>query len=148
MKRFQERIYYKNAEDNLFVYDSRWECFRPLKGVVWNPRTKSLEHFYGSLCADPLDPNYGYGSSEMKDRCVALTDKLIDRFDSVETVEHLDTFWKWTRQPMTWVFDRPLVLHPCADPTFGVRKSFPSKMRTLKKAPRTFDFRATKRTIT
>ncbi len=148
MKRFQDRVYTLQNQTDLFVYDSGWECFRPVVDVVWNPRTRSIELFYGKLCADPLDENYGYGSSEMKDRCITLTDRLIGQMDTAEELSDVHAFWKWTRRPLTWVFDRPLLLHPCADPTFEVRKTFPVKMRTLRKAPRTFDFRATKRTIT
>jgi hypothetical protein len=147
MKRFQDRIYVR-TKNHLYVYDSGWESFRPCFGVVWNPVTMSSEPWYGSLTADPLDAEYGYGSSEENDICIALTDALIDKLDSAEEETSLESFWRWSKAPVTWVYDRPLLLAECVEPSWDTWKSYVgSKHRTLRKAPRSFDFRATKRRI-
>ena len=147
MKRFQDRIYSRDT-DRIYVYDSGWESFRPCAGVVWNPATRRADPWYGSLVADPLDPHYGYGSSEVRDLCTALTDRVIDHLDSAEEETSLESFWRWSRAPVVWVYDRPMQLAPCSDPSWETWKSYVgSTRRTLRNAPRTFDFRATKRRI-
>lgn len=146
MKRFQNQVYVRVPE-GLFVYDSGWESFRPTSGIVWNPTARYAEPWYGSLVSDPLDPNYGFGSSSMKVFCSDLTDKYIDQLESAEDVS-LETFWQWSKAPVVWAFDRPMVFPPCVSPSWDAWKSYIGKRhRTLRRAPRTFDFRATKRRI-
>ncbi len=147
MKRFEDRVYVRD-QDHLFVYDSSWESFRPTDGVVWNPRTQTAHPWYGTLCADPLDPSYGYGTEDVRDRCIRLTDRLIDSLDTAEEISSVESFWTWSHAPVVWVYDRPLVLPPGVEPTWDLWKSYVgTRRRTLRKAPRTFDFRATKRRI-
>ncbi len=84
----------------------------------------------------------------MKDVCTRVTDQWIDHLETAEEETSLDAFWKWSRAPVVWVYDRPMCLSPCADPTWETWKSYVgSRHRTLRKAPRSFDFRATKRRI-
>jgi hypothetical protein len=146
MKRFRDRVYVRDSK-GLYVYDSGWETFRPVITVAWNPRTQSCEHCFGTLCSDPLDPHYGFGSPEMVDHCTNLTDEWIDKLESAEEESSLEAFWKWSHTPLTWMFDRPMALPPCVDASWDSRKSYPAKQKTLRKAPRSFDFRATKRRI-
>lgn len=146
IRKFADNIFLRD-NNSIYIYSSAWDSFRPLKSVVWNPSKRNAEVLYGDLTIDPLDPYYGYGSEKEKDRCTFLTDKWIDHFDSAETIENIEEFWKWSHSPMTWMFDRPLAIGPCTEPSFQTWKSYPKKQRTLRKAPRTFDFRATKRRI-
>lgn len=147
MKRFQDRVYVRSG-GGVYVYDSGWESFRPCGGVVWNPETRRADPWFGSLVSDPLDPHYGYGSAATHDRCTALTDALIDTLDEAEEETSLESFWRWSKVPLVWMYDRPMCLSPCTDPTWETWKSYVgSRHRTLRRAPRSFDFRATKRRI-
>lgn len=147
MKRFQDRVYVREG-NKVYVYDSGWESFRPCGGVVWNPETRRADPWFGSLVADPLNPHYGYGSTECQDRCTALTDALIDKLEEAEDEPSLEAFWRWSKVGLVWMYDRPMFLSPCAEPSWETWKSYvPSRHRTLRKAPRSFDFRATKRRI-
>ena len=142
MKKFQGSIYIR-SNDKLFVYDSGWETIRPIVRVVWDPLTRSAENDYGTLCDDLLDQNYGFG--DLRDLCDQMTDDLIESFDDVEEIESIEEFWRWCRTPLVWAFDRGLCLKN--EPTFSAWKTFPKKPRTLRRAPRSFDFRATRRSI-
>lgn len=144
MKRCSGNTYLRQG-DQLFVYDSLWTSFRPVRRVVWNSETRQVEPFYGDLTADCLDPFYGFGTSEMEDRCIELTDKYIDNLESAEDLDS-DTFWKWSHQPMIWVRDRGVCCIPCDDPE-KVWKSYATKHKTRRRAPASFDWRATKRRI-
>lgn len=147
MKRFQDRIYVRTPE-GLFHYDSGWESFRPVKSVVWNPVTHRAEPEYGSVVSDPLDTFYGYGSLETKLFCTELTDRYIETLDAAEDEPSLESFWKWSKAPVVWAFDRPMTFPSCVDASWETWKSFVKiRHRTLRRAPRTFDFRATKRRI-
>ncbi len=84
----------------------------------------------------------------MKSFCSDLTDTHIDHLDSAEEESSLESFWKWSKAPVVWAMDRPLLLPPCVDATWDAWRSYVGKRhRTLRRAPRTFDFRATKRRI-
>lgn len=144
MKRCGGNVYLRRA-NQLFVYDSLWTSFRPVRRVVWNPETRQVEAFYGDLCADCLDPHYGFGSSEMEDTCTELTDKYIDDLDSAEEVDP-QRFWVWARETMVWVRDRALACLPCDHPD-TIWKSYAGKHKTRRRAPTSFDWRATKRRI-
>lgn len=147
MKRFQDRVYLRMPE-GLFQYDSGWESFRPVRSIVWNPATCRADPEYGIVASDPLGTFYGYGSLETKLFCTELTDRYIDVLDTAEEESSLDSFWKWSKAPVVWTFDRPMLFPSCVDPTWEHWKSFVGRRhRTLRRAPRTFDFRATKRRI-
>lgn len=146
IRKFSDSIILRDTE-KLYIYSSAWDSFRPFKSIGWNPSKKIVEINYGDLAIDPLDPYYGYGSESEKERCSILTDKWIDHFDSAETIDNIEEFWKWSHSSMSWMYDRPLCLGPCVEASFQTWKSYPKKQRTLRKAPRTFDFRATKRRI-
>lgn len=136
---------YLRHGDQLFVYDSLWTTFRLVRRVVWNPETRQVEAFYGDLCADCLDPHYGFGSAEVEDKCTELTDKHIDELEQAEDMSP-DRFWKWTHETMVWIRDRGVACLPC-DHDEKVWKSYADKHKTRRRAPTSFDWRATKRLI-
>lgn len=142
MKRCGGHVYLRQG-NQLFVYDSLWTSFRPVQRVVWNSVTRQVEPFFGSWCADCLDPHYGFGSASMEDHCTDLTDRHIDELDSAEDLD-AHSFWVWAHEKLDWVRDRGLSLLPCDDP-LAVWKSYAVRHKTLRKAPRSFDWRATKR---
>lgn len=146
MKRFADRIFVYNR-NNLYIYDSSWSILRPIESIGWNPEKKIVEPFYGNMVVDALDPYFGFGDEKTKTICDKLTDIYIDNFDSAESIEDIESFWKWSHANVIWLYDRPMCLSPCVESSFQTWKLFPKKQRTLRRAPRTFNFRATKRRI-
>jgi hypothetical protein len=144
MKRCGDHVYLRHA-NKLFLYDSLWTTFRPVQRVVWNTQTRQVEPFFGELCADCLDPYYGFGSADVEDLCTDLTDKHIDNLDTAEELT-ADQFWKWCHEKMEWVRDRAIALHTCEDSLLAWR-SYTTKHKTMRRAPTSFDWRSTKRKI-
>jgi hypothetical protein len=133
--RFQDEIYAK-AANRLLVWDTAWQSFRPVESIVWNPATRRVEPFYGEYCMEIFDSAYGYGSQEVRDFCEEFTDAT-DIARAVE-FESADAFWRWTDQPLTWIRDRGVTLHPCHK--VPNRKDYlhvmNARARTSKRAPR------------
>jgi hypothetical protein len=133
--RFQSEIYAKIQGNQLLVWDTAWQSFRPVESVVWNPATRRVEPFYGEFCMEIFDTQYGYGSAELRQAC----DEFTETADIEKSVElSPDAFWRWTKQPLTWIRDRGVTLHPChAAPS---RKEYlrvmNARARTMKRAPR------------
>ena len=132
--RFQGEIYTKIRGNQLLVWDTAWQSFRPIESVVWNPSTRRVEPFYGEFCMEIFDVDYGYG--DLREACDAMTEST----DDIESAEEFspDAFWRWTNQPLTWIRDRGVTLHPChAAPS---RKEYlrvmNARARTMKRAPR------------
>ena len=133
--RFQDEIYAK-AANRLLMWDTAWQSFRPVESIVWNPATRRVEPFYGEYCMEIFDSAYGYGSQEVRDFCEEFTDAT-DIARAVE-FESADAFWRWTNQPLTWIRDRGVTLHPCHK--VPNRKDYlhvmNARARTSKRAPR------------
>lgn len=142
MKRCGDFVYLRRP-DRLYVYDSLWTTFRPVRRVVWNAETRQVEPFFGDLCANCLDPYYGFGDAQTEDICTELTDKYIDDIDSAEELS-AEALWKWSHETLVWVRDRGLSLLPCEDP-LTMWRSQAVRRKTFRKAPRSFDWRSTKR---
>ena len=132
--RFQDEIYAKTA-DRLLVWDTAWQSFRPVESIVWNPSTRRVEPFYGEYCMEIFDAAYGYGSQHVRDFCEEFTDAA-DIATAVELSP--DAFWRWTNQPLTWIRDRGVTLHPCHK--VPNRKDYlhvmNARARTSKRTPR------------
>jgi hypothetical protein len=131
--RFQGEIYTKIQGNQLLVWDTAWQSFRPIESVVWNPSTKRVEPFYGEFCMEIFDAEYGYG--DLREVC----DEVTERIDLESAVElNSDDFWRWTNQTLTWIRDRGVTIHPCH--TAPSRKEYLQVMnaraRTMKRAPR------------
>jgi hypothetical protein len=132
--RFQGEIYTKIQGKQLLVWDTAWQSFRPIESAVWNPATRRVEPFYGEFCMEIFDVDYGYGG-DLREACEAVTEN-----SDIESAIELDpdAFWRWTNQPLTWIRDRGVTLHPChAAPS---RKEYlhvmNARARTMKRAPR------------
>jgi len=108
--KFQDRIYAKDQR-RLLVWDTAWDSFRPCEQIVWNPKTRLVEPFYGQYCAEIFDSAYGFG--DLKDECELFTDKYVDSLSEAKEIESADEFWKWTDQITEWFYDRSIVIHPC-----------------------------------
>jgi hypothetical protein len=108
--KFQDRIYGKK-DSTLLVWDSTWDTFRPVEKIVWNPVRKQVEPFYGQLCTELFDMNYGFG--ELKDMAVEFTDIYVSKLEEATEMMDPTQFWTWTGQETEWFYDRPIVLHPC-----------------------------------
>jgi hypothetical protein len=133
--RFQDEIYAK-AENRLLVWDTAWQSFRPIESVVWNPSTRRVEPFYGEFCMEIFDSEYGYGSPELREFCEEFSDAA--DISTATDFESADAFWRWTNQPLTWIRDRGVTLHPCHK--LPNRKDYlhimNARARTSKRAPR------------
>jgi hypothetical protein len=131
--RFQGEIYAKVDKDRLLVWDTAWQSFRPVESVVWNPATRRVEPLYGEYCMEIFDADYGYG--DLRELCDAVTDSA-DLESAVDCSP--DAFWRWTNQPLTWIKDRGVALHPCH--SAPSRKEYlqviNARARTLKRVPR------------
>jgi len=134
--RFQDEIYAKVQKDRLLVWDTAWQSFRPVESIVWNPSTRRVEPFYGEYCMEIFDAAYGYGSAELRDFCEEFTDAS-DIANAVP-FESADAFWRWTNQPLTWIRDRGVTLHPChkVSNRNDYLQVMNARARTSKRAPR------------
>jgi hypothetical protein len=131
--RFQGEIYAKVDKDRLLVWDTAWQSFRPVESVVWNPATRRVEPLYGEYCMEIFDADYGYG--DLRELCDAVTDSA----DLESAVDYSpDAFWRWTNQPLTWIKDRGVALHPChrAPSRKEYLRVMNARARTLKRVPR------------
>jgi hypothetical protein len=98
--KYKDTLYGKAGD--LFIWDSAWETFRPIKKLGWNG---SVITHVDMFKEDLLDPWYGFGSLEMKERCRQFT----------ETVD-LGTFGTDISKLFTqeeWLRDRKIPLLPC-----------------------------------
>ena len=127
---FRGTIYAKTPR-GLMVYDA--DEFRPVEKIVWNPVRRRVEPLYGAFCHELFDSNYGYGDDPtLKTHCASL-----ELGDAPEILIPED-FWRWTGQPMEWILDRPVVLHPCvrAVERSDYLRIMNVRARTLKRIPR------------
>ena len=95
---FQNHIFIKQHQQG-FIWESAWDSFRPIKSFAWNGTRYEIDD--QSYCQNPLDPNYGYGSPDMKAYCkkLGLPTQLVQGIPSIGQTE--------------WWFDRDIVLTPC-----------------------------------
>jgi hypothetical protein len=109
---FQDRIYgvYSNQ---LFVFEPTWDTFRPIDRVAWDGSKYTI--LDETFKRDLFDPNYGYGTLEMK----ALCRKLINEteLETATEVRDIVEFWKWYgEKELKWWKDRPcLFASPCVN---------------------------------
>lgn len=108
--KFQDRIYAK-SQIGILIWDYTFQNFRPCESVVWNPVKKEIEPFYGLYTSEIFNKDYGFG--DHRDFCMKFTDAHLSEIDGALEITNPDMFWKWTGQPLTWVGDRGVVLHPC-----------------------------------
>lgn len=136
---FRGRIYGK-ISGQLYVFEETWDSFRPIKRVYWNGKKFVTDD--SDFKTNLFDPYYGFGSSEIKERCKKLTENTElggPEFNSTD-------FWNWCGTPTEWFYDRPCVLSSCAPKdwkNYIIRSG--SKPRTLRHAPGS---RVTRRLVT
>lgn len=98
-------------QNQLFIYESLWDSFRPIEKVAWNGYMFQIVD--DKYKKDLFDDNYGYGSLETK----ALCRQLSRTTELSKTTEISDpiVFWKWCgEKDVKWWYDRPCVfLNDC-----------------------------------
>ena len=102
---FHGQIYGK-YQNQLFIFESLWDSFRPIEKVAWNG--ENYVAVDGLYKTDLFDDNYGYGSLQMK----ALCRKLVQETELADAKEVTDplTFWKWCgEKEAKWWYDRACV---------------------------------------
>jgi hypothetical protein len=99
---FRDNTYGKK-DKQLFVFETMWDSFRPIKKVAWNGEFYSIVD--DEYKKDLFDDNYGYGSLNMKALCRDLTQNT-ELSEAKEITDPL-TFWKWCGETEAkWWFDR------------------------------------------
>jgi hypothetical protein len=121
LKTFQDRIYGK-YENQLFVFEPTWDSFRPIEHVGWDGKNYVI--LDQKFKQDLFDPNYGYGSLEMKAKCRKLSQdtELDDAKQIIDSVE----FWKWSgEKELKWWNDRAVLFaNPCVQRDMQGWKSY------------------------
>lgn len=109
---FREVIYGKIG-NQLFLFETGWDSFRPISFVGWDGRDFTAED--ALYKKDIFSPYYGYGSADMKGLCRELT-KTVE-LNTTNVITDPVGFWKWHKHPsLVWWFDRPVVfLNSCVD---------------------------------
>jgi hypothetical protein len=107
---FHDRIYGRHS-NQLFVFEPAWDTFRPIDHVAWDgTRYTILDETFKR---DLFDPNYGYGTLEMKALCRQLINET--ELDTATELKDIVEFWKWYGETkLKWWKDRPcLFASPC-----------------------------------
>jgi hypothetical protein len=110
--KFRDQIYGKHLSE-IFLFETLWETFRPIKGLVWDG--KALITDDAEYKTDLFDENYGYGTIEKKRLCKILTETT--EFSNARELVCPVEFWKWTgQQNVKWWKDRPVIFESsCMD---------------------------------
>jgi hypothetical protein len=133
--KFRDQIYGKHLSE-LFLFDTLWESFRPINGVVWNGEALVVDDSRFKL--DLFDENYGYGSTEKKRLCKYLTENT--EISTIHEFSNPIEFWKWSgQQNVKWWKDRPIVFeNSCIDRETNSWKNYlrylNSRAKTLRRS--------------
>jgi hypothetical protein len=142
---FYERIYGK-YNNQLFIFETAWDSFRPISYVGWNGTR--FEEESSDYTQNIFSPYYGYGTAETKQLCKELTNTT--ELSEARPLSDPVVFWKWCgQQGAVWWFDRPSVfLNKCSPRT---RDSWKRYIQFLHVKPKTLRRsmirRATKRLV-
>ena len=133
LRKFKDNIYGKLG-NQLFLWDSTWELFRPIDTIAWDGyKIVTTDSFRNDI----FDPYYGFGSVEMKEKCIELSENI--DLEAPEILPWIDSEW-WR--------DRKCTFTECApkDSSSWIRyiKYTNSKAKTLRVHRQT---RATKRLL-
>jgi hypothetical protein len=111
-----------------FLWEPAWERYRPITSLAWDGESLALND--RAYCADPLDPEYGYGTAKMREVCRLLS-------QSYPPSKAQEGPLPAVGRP-EWFFDRYLSLTPCAPRDKASWKRFhKGRYRTPKAAPKT-----------
>jgi hypothetical protein len=129
--RKHQGVIYGKLKEHLFLWDSAWETFRPIDEIVWDgSKFVSVPKY-----TDIFDPNYGFGSADMKELCRRLTE-ITNLETVVETIP-------WTAGE--WFKDRLVPFHPCLPKTVEGWKRYIKHTGDSQKTLRRQRLHATKR---
>jgi hypothetical protein len=121
---FQDKVYLEYKQW-WFVWESAWEGFRPIEGVMWTGTAFQIQDL--SFCSDPTSELYGYGSEKMRELCMLLSD--IQTTDTIK-VSTLPFGTEWFR-------DRFVAFTLCAPRDVkSWKRMVKNKPRTCRKEPR------------
>ena len=136
MFRFKERVFLKKGE--WFVWEPSWDMFRPISAFSWDGKSYVIDD--SQYTKDPFSDLFGFGTPEMKDICIKLTD---DNLQNIENAPHVVEACIGT--PI-WARDRFVVMEPESIPTWRTHlRSIGCRARTCRSQPRGKKF--TKRTL-
>jgi len=110
LKTFQDRIYGKH-ENQLYVFEPAWDSFRPIEHVAWDGKNYVI--LDQKFKQDMFDPNYGYGSLEMRATCRKLSQET--ELEEAKPILDPVEFWKWSgEKELKWWIDRAVLFaSPC-----------------------------------
>lgn len=136
MKKFEGRVYSMTPR-GLLLWEPSWETFRPVASVVWNPAHNQIEPYFSSFTGDLFDVEYGFGSKDLHDFCIEYTDTAVQHIDEAEEIS-AEEFWRWSKQPLVWIGDRAISLHPCCENPQRKRylSRYNLRAKTCRKNPR------------
>jgi len=131
--KFRDQIYGKHLSE-IFLFESLWETFRPIRGIVWDGHALVPDDEEYKL--DLFDVNYGYGSIEKKRLCKILTETT--EFSNAREIANPIEFWKWSGQKnVKWWNDRPVVFETsCTDKEIPGWKTYLKYLNTRPKTLR------------
>jgi hypothetical protein len=106
-------IYYARTANQLYIFDSQWESFRPIENIGWDGSSfKPVDEKYKQNLFDRF---YGFGTEQCMNTCKKMN--VIIEFGKVpELFRTYDEFWKWASHAKNtsapaWIYDRKIVLH-------------------------------------
>ena len=128
--RFHDRAYL-HVGSRWFIWEPSWSLFRPIDGLAWDGSTFTLDD--SAYCSDITDRQYGFGTEEMYQLCLKVSEKWADKVVDAPIVNVLSI------GKHEWFFDRPLTLTPCAPRTkdswkaLGLARKTHRSFRVLRK---------------
>jgi hypothetical protein len=131
--KFRDQLYGKHLNE-LFIFETLWESFRPINGIVWNG--EALVPDDSSYKTDLFDEHYGYGTVEKKRLSKYLTE--ITELGSFKEISSPIDFWKWSGQKnVRWWKDRPIIFETsCSDKSDSAWKKYLAYLNTRAKTLR------------
>lgn len=119
---------YLQVKSAWFVWESAWESWRPVTSVAWDGERVVVDD--RAYCADPTDPEYGYGTPTMRELCALLTKTYSPQTAQPGLLPAIG--------PQEWFYDRFLSLTPCAPRDKASWKRFhKGRYRSPRSAPKT-----------
>lgn len=119
---------YLQVKSAWFLWESAWDSWRPVTSVAWDGERVLLDD--RAYCADPTDPEYGYGGPQMREVCAILTKTYSPATAKPGLLPAIG--------PQEWFYDRFLSLTPCAPRDKASWKRFhKGRYRSPRSAPKT-----------
>lgn len=125
--KFQDSVYLEHKR-RWFVWESAWDMFRPVTSVSWNGNRFVTDD--AAYISDITNSLYGFGTSEMKELCKALTQVYGHRVSDAVGIQ-TPAIGK-----TEWFYDRFVSLTPCAPrDRVSWKRMVRGRNRTLRKGP-------------